>query len=92
MNYEKEINEIEIQEIAFEKQAYINIHEEVEIVPLEEHNDDVSIELKELNVKNELYEQLTSKVYDRDYTLGECFEKNFIFNRFEDKKLYIISK
>ena len=88
----EEIKEIEIQEIAFEKQAYVNIHEEVEIVPLEEHNDDVSIELKELNVKNELYEQLTSKVYDRDYTLGECFEKNFIFNGFEDKKLYIISK
>ena len=88
----EEIKEIEIQEIAFEKQAYVNIHEEVEIVPLEEHNDDVSIESKELNVKNELYEQLTSKVYDRDYTLGECFEKNFIFNGFEDKKLYIISK
>ncbi len=88
----EEIKEIEIQEIAFEKQAYVNIHEEVEIVPLEEHNDDVSIELKELNVKNELYEQLTSKVYDRDYTLGECFEKNFIFNGFENKKLYIISR
>ena len=88
----EEIKEIEIQEIAFEKQAYVNIHEEVEIVPLEEHNDDVSIELKELNVKNELYEQLTSKVYDRDYTLGECFEKNFIFNGFENKKLYILSK
>jgi DNA polymerase-3 subunit gamma/tau len=88
----EEIKEIEIQEIAFEKQAYVNIHEEVEIVPLEEHDDDVSIESKELNVKNELYEQLTSKVYDRDYTLGECFEKNFIFNGFENKKLYIISR
>lgn len=88
----EEIKEIEIEEIAFEKQAYVNIHEEVEIVPLEEHDDDVSIESKELNIKNELYEQLTSKVYDRDYTLGECFEKNFIFNGFENKKLYIISK
>jgi DNA polymerase III subunit gamma/tau len=88
----EEIKEIEIEEIAFEKQAYVNIHEEVEIVPLEEHGDDVSIESKELDAKNELYEQLTSKVYDRDYTLGECFEKNFIFNGFENKKLYIISK
>ena len=88
----EEIKEIKIEEIAFEKQAYVNIHEEVEIVPLEEHDDDVSIESKELDAKNELYEQLTSKVYDRDYTLGECFEKNFIFNGFENKKLYIISK
>ena len=32
-----------------------------------------------------------SKIYDRDYSLGECFEKNFIFNGFENNKLYIIS-
>ena len=35
--------------------------------------------------KNELYERLTAKVYDRDFTLGECFEKNFIFDGFENK-------
>jgi DNA polymerase III subunit gamma/tau len=84
------VQEIEIEEIALEKQAYVNIHEEIQIVPLEDADEDD--ESKEHDENDELYEQLTSKVYDRDYTLGECFEKNFIFNGFENKKLYIISR
>lgn len=87
---EQIVQEIEIEEIALEKQAYVNIHEEIQIVPLEDADEDD--ELKEHDENDELYEQLTSKVYDRDYTLGECFEKNFIFNGFENKKLYIISR
>lgn len=87
---EQIVQEIEIEEIALEKQAYVNIHEEIQIVPLEDADEDD--ESKEHDENDELYEQLTSKVYDRDYTLGECFEKNFIFNGFENKKLYIISR
>ena len=34
---------------------------------------------------------MTAKVYDRDPDLGECFEKNFIFNGFENNKLFITS-
>ena len=41
--------------------------------------------------ESELYEILTNKIYDRDFTLGECFEKNFIFNGFANNKLHIIS-
>ena len=74
--------EIEIEPIVSNEQVYINTTEEIEIVPIEEIKEE----------KNDLYEELTSKVYDRDYSLGECFEKNFIFNGFENKKLYIISK
>jgi DNA polymerase III subunit gamma/tau len=85
----EEIKEIEIEPIISEQQSYINVFEEVEIVPIEEELDN---KVNVLDTKNELYEQLTSKVYDRDYSLGECFEKNFIFNGFENKKLYIISK
>ena len=40
---------------------------------------------------NDLYKELTSKVYERDYTLGQCFENNFIFNGYEDNKLHIKS-
>lgn len=87
---EQIVQEIEIEEIALEKQAYVNIHEEIQIIPLEDADEDD--ESKEHDENDELYEQLTSKVYDRDYTLGECFEKNFIFNGFENKKLYIISR
>ena len=87
VNIEKDVEseikntEIKIEEIE-EEQKEINLHQEVEVVPIEE---------PQLEEKNELYEQLTSKVYDRDYTLGECFENNFIFNGYEDNKLSILS-
>ena len=83
VNVEKavESSEIKVEEIV-EEHKEINLHQEVEVVPIEE---------PELEEKNELYEQLTSKVYDRDYTLGECFENNFIFNGYEDNKLSILS-
>ena len=77
--------EIEVEPI-IETQVQANIFQEIEIVPIEEAED-----IKENNIQNELYEQLTAKVYDRDYTLGECFERNFIFNGFENNKLYITS-
>ncbi|MFV7789634.1 DNA polymerase III subunit gamma/tau [Aliarcobacter lanthieri] len=54
---------------------------EIEYIPFEEENDKY----------NDLYQHLIEKVYDRDYILGECFEKNFIFNGFSDNKLQIIS-
>lgn len=47
---------------------------------------------KEENKKDDtLYKQVIEKVYDRDYNLGECFERNFIYNGFENNILYIIS-
>ncbi len=39
----------------------------------------------------ELYKELTKKVYERSHDLGECFEKNFIFESFENNVLNIIS-
>jgi len=54
---------------------------EVEYIPFEDESDKNS----------DLYQQLIEKVYDRDYTLGECFEKNFIFNGLSSNKLHIIS-
>lgn len=78
------IKEIEIEPI-IEHQVQANIFEEIEVVPIEE-----VFEEKD-DIQNELYEQLTAKVYDRDPDLGECFERNFIFNGFENNKLYITS-
>lgn len=40
---------------------------------------------------NDKYQTLIEKVYDRDPILGECFEKNFIFNGFSNNILNIIS-
>lgn len=76
--------EIEIEPI-IEHQVQANIFEEIEIVPIEEVFEEQD------DIQNELYEKLTAKVYDRDPDLGECFEKNFIFNGFENNKLYITS-
>jgi len=79
----EEIKELEIEvEPVFEEHTSINLMQEVEVVPLEE---------EAVDEKNELYEELTAKVYDRDFTLGECFEKNFIFHGYKDNKLHIIS-
>ena len=76
--------EIKIEPI-IETQVEANIFEEVEIVPIEDPFEDKD------DIQHELYEQLTAKVYDRDPDLGECFEKNFIFNGFENNKLFITS-
>ncbi|MGA1932866.1 DNA polymerase III subunit gamma/tau [Arcobacter sp. YIC-464] len=76
-------NEIYMESV--EQQVAVNPNMEVEAVPFEE-------EVEEEPLTNELYEKLTKKVYDRDYSLGECFEKNFIFNGYEENKLYIISR
>lgn len=37
------------------------------------------------------YKELTAKVFERDYELGELFEKNFIYKSFENNKLQISS-
>jgi len=37
------------------------------------------------------YKTLIDKVYDRSHDLGLCFEKNFIYKKHEDNKLYITS-
>ncbi|RXJ87767.1 DNA polymerase III subunit gamma/tau [Arcobacter sp. CECT 8985] len=39
----------------------------------------------------ELYEIVINRVYDRDVRLGECFEDNFVYKSYENKKLEIIS-
>ncbi|MFY4741962.1 DNA polymerase III subunit gamma/tau [Aliarcobacter butzleri] len=77
----EEIKELEVEHISFENEVSFNPTQEVEIIPLEDESDKFL----------DLYNQLTAKVYDRDYSLGECFEKNFIFNDFSDDKLHIIS-
>ena len=74
-------NEILVEPID-EYNIVIDKNKDIEVVSMEEDIDDSSIEL---------YEKLTSLVYDRDYKLGECFEKNFIFNGYENNRLNIIS-
>lgn len=55
--------------------------EDISYVPFEE----------ETNKDSDKYQILIEKVYDRDPILGECFEKNFIFDGFSNNILNIIS-
>lgn len=84
----KEIVSAEVAVEPFEQQVSFNPSAEVEVVPVKEEIEEPKHEEAPIN---ELYQQLTEKVYDRDYSLGECFEKNFIFNGYENNKLSIIS-
>lgn len=54
---------------------------EVELVPLEDESDEYE----------DLYNKVIEKVFDRDVDLGECFERNFIYNGYINNKLEIIS-
>ena len=38
-----------------------------------------------------LYDKVIKQIFQRDYTLGECFEKNFIYQSYINKQLKIIS-
>ncbi len=76
--------ELEVEPIISNEQVFVDVHQEIEVIPVEDVDD-------EFSNNSELYDQLTAKIYDRDYGLGECFEKNFIFNGFENNKLHIIS-
>lgn len=81
-----------------------NVNEEIEevITPKEEvfevNNDGPEVSTFEEPKKEEFidpnidaYKNLISKVYERDYELGEAFEKNFIYKSFENNKLQIDS-
>lgn len=46
---------------------------------------------KAQNVSLNAYEKLCKAIYDRDYTLGECFSKNTTFISFENELLSISS-
>lgn len=81
---EEVLKELEIEAISSSEYVSVNVFEEVEIIPIEGADEEDSKE-------SELYEVLTNKIYDRDFTLGKCFEKNFIFNGFANNKLHIIS-
>ncbi len=83
----KEIVSQEVEVQAVEQQVPFNPSADVEVVPVEEPVPSKKTEV----VENVLYIKLTEKVYDRDYSLGECFEKNFIFRGFTDNKLSIAS-
>ncbi len=76
----KEIVKEDKKEVEIEEFSY-SATEDIEYIPFVDESDESS----------DLYTKLTEKVYDRDFELGECFEKNFIYNGFSNNVLQIIS-
>ena len=62
----------------------------IEEIPVQEPKVEEKVE-KIVDPSVELYSELTKKVYERSHDLGVCFEKNFIFQSFENNVLNIVS-
>jgi len=86
------MNQLEKTSIIEDKISTNQIAKEnfIEDTPIESKSNPTSLETNKINAE-ELYEQLINKIYDRDITLGECFERNFIYNGYENNILNIIS-
>ena len=78
------------EQIASPDTIDISLNDETQIISNDTVIEEANIETQEED-DNKEYKELTAKVYDRDYKLGECFEANFIFDGFENNKLHIIS-
>ncbi|QDF30027.1 DNA polymerase III subunit gamma/tau [Halarcobacter anaerophilus] len=87
----------ELKEAPVEKEEKEEINEEPSKEEVEEVvyepivEPQVEEEPKQLSENERLYKKLIEKVYERDYDLGELFEKNFLYKNFEDKRLEISS-
>ncbi len=83
---EEKVEEIE-QSNPFEiKEEPINVVNNIELEALK-----LEKEPEVFDLYMEKYKVLTTKVYERDYDLGELFEKNFLFKGFENNRLQILS-
>ena len=83
--------EKELKGISVPKEERVKVEEKPTIEPIVE----ASIEkpLPQLVVDNSAhkFEQLVAKIYDRDYDLGICFERNITFESYQENKLTWVS-
>ncbi len=80
-------NSINVEELKTNVKQINPFEEEVDVLD-EAINENLQ---KEDNQYFNMYEKVINKVYDRDIKLGECFEDNFVYKSYENKKLQIIS-
>jgi len=60
--------------------------EEVYAQPIKEEPTPV-VATPKVNPHQKIFDALVKKIYDRDYDLGQCFERNITFESFEENKL-----
>ena len=61
------------------------VTEPVEVKPIQK--EETPPPVAQINPHQKTFDSLVKKIYDRDYDLGSCFEKNITFESFEDNKL-----
>jgi DNA polymerase-3 subunit gamma/tau len=62
-----------------------NITEPVKVKPIQKK--ETPPPAVQINPHQKIFDSLVKKIYDRDYELGTCFEKNITFESFENNKL-----
>ncbi|OCL95303.1 DNA polymerase III subunit gamma/tau [Aliarcobacter thereius] len=85
--------EIKIVEKEHIEEKIENINKEQNIQTETTDFDDVVYETveDETDIYEDKYHTLIEKLYDRSHELGDCFERNFIYNAYSNDTLYIIS-
>ena len=77
------------------------VTEEIKVIPEPIVEEEITVELikvepvptppapvvPKVNPHQKTFDALVKKIYDRDYDLGTCFERNISFESFEDNKL-----
>ena len=89
MKFKEALNIKEIDELIAELENSITpLSNQKEI----EQKNTIESKTKSRNIKENLFEKLINKIYDRDYSLGEIFENNISFISFENDVLTWESK
>ncbi len=86
-----EVKDIKTDNLNFENTKPTRTNRNIDAINLEKEEKKVKISNEIIDESKILYEKVIKQIFRRDYNLGECFEKNFIYQSFLNKKLQIIS-
>lgn len=79
--------EVEVQHL----NDAIPFDEEIKEQDIKKHEENLEPVKPKISQGEIHYQTLTDKIYERSHDLGECFEKNFIFDSYENNLLTITS-
>ena len=84
---EKEVNKVEEPPEIIENTANTTIIKPINAEPITVKKEKEPTLSVQLNPHQKTFDTLIKKIYDRNYDLGTCFERNIEFENFEDNKL-----
>ena len=86
-----EVKDIKIDKVNFKNTKPTDISRNIYARNLGKEDNKVKVSNEIIGESKILYEKVIKQIFERDYTLGECFEKNFIYQSYTNKQLQIIS-